>query len=91
MSDPVLFVVDHDPEILKCIAEALERRFGADYQVLTDCSPSSALARMSQACGRGEQVALVIADVWTQEMPGLEFLDRDVGQPPGRCSCGLGH
>jgi len=76
MPDPILFVVDHDPEILKCIAEALERRFGVDYRVLTDGSPTSALSRMEQACERGEQVALVIADFSTPEMSGLELLDR---------------
>jgi thioredoxin reductase (NADPH) len=89
MPDPILFVVDHDPEILKCIAGALERRFGADYQVLTDCSPSSALARMRQACGRGEQVALVLADVWTEEMPGIEFLDRAREACPRASRCVL--
>jgi len=28
--DPILFVVDDEPAMLKCLSEALERRFGAD-------------------------------------------------------------
>jgi len=89
MPDPILFVVDHDPEILKCIAEALERRFGVDYRVLTDGSPTSALSRMEQACERGEQVALVIADLWTPEMSGLELLDRAREACPKASRCVL--
>jgi thioredoxin reductase (NADPH) len=76
MPDPIIFVIDHEPVVLKCIAGALERRFGADYRILTDCSPTAALARLQQSCGRGEQIALVIADIWTDEMSGLEWLAR---------------
>src|SRR5215510_12096904 len=86
MHEPIIFVIDRDPDILKCIAGSLERRFGADYQVLTECSPTAALARLGEACGRGEQVALVIADIWTSEMSGLEWLER-IGLRPPRC-CG---
>ncbi len=89
MPDPILFVVDHDPEILKCIAEALERRFGADYQVVTDGSPVSALERMKQSCARGEQVALVISDLWMPEMFGLEFLERAREACPRAARCVL--
>jgi len=63
MHEPIIFVIDRDPDILKCIAGSLERRFGADYQVLTECSPTAALARLGEVCGRGEQVVLVIADI----------------------------
>jgi CheY-like chemotaxis protein len=38
MPDPILLVADDEPEMLKCLSEALERRFGADYRVLTDPS-----------------------------------------------------
>ncbi len=87
MPNPILFVVDHDPEMLKCLAEALERRFGADYRVLTDCSPTAALTRLEQACARGQETALVIADQRTSEMTGLEWLARarDVCPRASRC------
>src|SRR2546427_11245544 len=89
MPNPILFVVDHDPEMLKCLAEALERRFGADYRVLTDCSPTAALTRLEQACARGQETALVIADQRTSEMTGLEWLARARDVRPGARRCVL--
>jgi len=65
MPDPILLLVDDDPETLASLASALERRFGADYRVLTERSPTSALARLEHACERGEDVALVVAHLWS--------------------------
>ncbi len=74
MAEPILFAVDDDPETLAALAAALERRFGADYRVLTDSCPSSALARLGQACEAGEKVALVIAGLWGSAVSGIEWL-----------------
>jgi thioredoxin reductase (NADPH) len=76
MADPILFVVDDDVETLASLAAALQRRFGADYRILTDASPVSALARLEQSCQQREAVALVVADVWTSERVGIEWLAR---------------
>src|SRR5256885_13157659 len=76
MPDPILLLVDDDPETLASLASALERRFGADYRVLTERSPTSALARLEQACERGEDVALVVAHLWAPEWTALDFLAR---------------
>jgi thioredoxin reductase (NADPH) len=76
MADPILFVVDDNSETLAALAAALQRRFGADYRILTDGSPISALARLDQSCQQCEDVALVIADVWTSERAGIEWLAR---------------
>jgi thioredoxin reductase (NADPH) len=89
MLEPIIFVIDRDPMVLKCIAGALERRFGSDYQILTECSPTAALARLDQACGNGEQVALVIADIWTSEMSGLTWLERAREACPKAARCVL--
>ena len=89
MPDPIILVVDHDPETLKCVAQALERRFGADYQIVTDGSATSALSRLEQACGRGEKVALIIADVWMTEMSGLDWLARVREACPKASRCAL--
>jgi len=89
MHEPIVFVIDRDPDVLKCIAGALERRFGADYRILTECSPTAALARLGEACGNGEQVALVIADIWTSEMSGLEWLERAREACPKAARCVL--
>src|SRR5262245_28817069 len=89
MPDPILFVVDHDPETLKCVAEALERRFGADYQIVTESSATGALSRLEQACERGEQIPLVIADLWMEEMSGLDWLARVREACPKAARCAL--
>jgi thioredoxin reductase (NADPH) len=89
MPDPIVFVVDDDLEILTSLGTALERRFGADYRILTDRSPISALARLEQGCRRGEQVALLIAGLRTPEMTGLEWLARAHELCPRAARCVL--
>ena len=51
MPEPILFVVDNDPATLESLAAVLERRFGADYRILTDVSPGSLHPR-DQSAGR---------------------------------------
>ncbi|HEY3065392.1 MAG TPA: FAD-dependent oxidoreductase [Methylomirabilota bacterium] len=87
MPEPILFVVDDDPATLEPLAAVLARRFGADYRILTDVSPESALARIEDACERGEKVALVIADLWTSGIIGMDWLERlrDLCPGVGRC------
>src|SRR5439155_68914 len=89
MAEPILFVVDADPAVLASLAAVLERRFGADYRILTDPSPASALARIEQACGRGEKVALLVADLWTSETGGPEWFVRVRELCPGAGRCVL--
>jgi thioredoxin reductase (NADPH) len=76
MPDPVLFVLDDDREALASVATALRRRFGADYQIMTDSRPAAALAWIEQACERGETIALVIAGVRSSETTSLDWLAR---------------
>jgi hypothetical protein len=45
MGTPVLFVVDEDRTALEALAADLDRRFGADYQILAEPSPTAALTR----------------------------------------------
>jgi CheY-like chemotaxis protein len=89
MPEPILFLVDDDPATLKALAVALERRFGADYRILTDASPASALARIEEARKRGEKVALVVADLWTSGASGPEWLVRVSELCPGAGRCML--
>jgi len=89
MPEPILFLVDDDPATLKALAAVLERRFGADYRILIDASPASALARIEKACKRGEKVALVVADLWTSGTSGPEWLVRVSELCPGAGRCVL--
>jgi thioredoxin reductase (NADPH) len=89
MSRPILFVIDEDRAALASVATALERRFGADYQILSEASPATALQRLGQACGRGEPVALILAGVSTTEMTGLDWLSRVHDLCPRAARCAL--
>jgi thioredoxin reductase (NADPH) len=61
MSEPFIFVVDEDPESLATLSEALQRRFGAEYRVIANADPTTALTQLAQTCEQSGQVALVIA------------------------------
>ena len=89
MANPILFVVDDDPDTLTSLASTLQRRFGADYQILTDRVPTSALTRIEQACQRGEEVALVVAGVWTADMTALDWVGRTRDFCPRAARCVL--
>jgi thioredoxin reductase (NADPH) len=89
MTEPILFVVHDDPESLAAVASALQRRFGADYRILTDVCPTSALARLERACAESEPVALVIAGVSTAEMTALDWLARVHELCPRAARCAL--
>ena len=43
MDNPILFLVDDEPEVRASLAAALTRRFGADYCIVTDRSNGSSV------------------------------------------------
>jgi thioredoxin reductase (NADPH) len=91
MPEPILLVVESDPATRAWLGAALGRRFGADYQILTEDSPPSAVARIEQECERGAQVALVIVGVTTPEMTDLDWLERVHELCPGALRCAIVH
>src|SRR6266545_506219 len=75
MGKPLFFLVDDDAARLEALAGELRRRFGADYQVLAERSPSAALATLVRL-GAGDEVAMLVAPTTTAEMDGTELLVR---------------
>jgi thioredoxin reductase (NADPH) len=73
---PALFIVDADPQARAVTESALARRFGSDYQVLTADAPEAGLDILERLAGRGEQVALLAADLRLPGMDGVAFLER---------------
>jgi len=71
---PVLVVVDDDADDLRSLREELERRFGPDYEIAAAASPAAALRTLRGLRARDREVALVIADMWMNEMTGVELL-----------------
>ena len=73
MPDPVILLVADDGTMLDALAGDLRRRFGGDYRILAERSPTEALAVLEQLT---DQVALVIAARRMEGMDGLALLVR---------------
>ncbi len=73
---PVILVADKEPQALAALADALDRRFGVDYQVTSHLSGGAALEHLDRIRSEGGQVALVIAKLQLSDMPGINLLGR---------------
>jgi thioredoxin reductase (NADPH) len=71
---PIILVVDDDQSMLRAMHEALDRRYSADYKVVSHHEYQSALNDLEQMKSDGEQVALIIADQWMPGMTGVDLL-----------------
>lgn len=69
---PYIIIAEDEPEALAALTDALTRRYGADYRVVSHLSPEAAITSLQQLKGNGEEVALVIAD---QQMPGMRGIE----------------
>jgi thioredoxin reductase (NADPH) len=74
MAKPALVVVYEERGVLAALEQALQSRFGADYQILAAASPTAALDNLGRLRQAGEQVALVLADQWLAGMTGVALL-----------------
>ena len=73
---PLIIVVDDESDALAAMLDALTRRFGGDYQVVSYLSARAALDMVIKSKQENEEIALVIADQRMPDMPGREFLGR---------------
>jgi len=73
---PVFLLVEEDREALDALWQALERRLGADYQVVAETEPERGLSVLQQLRERDQQVAVIIAAQRMQRMAGEQFLER---------------
>jgi thioredoxin reductase (NADPH) len=76
---PIIFVVECDDEALDNVRRALARRYEADYRVLGECAPQSALATLRRLRDSGKQVAVVLAGQWLQGMHGIRLME-EIGE-----------
>jgi thioredoxin reductase (NADPH) len=73
---PIILLVDDEPEALGALADAMRRRFDRDYRIVAEVSAHAALQELTRLHAVGEPVALVVADQWMPELPGVELLSR---------------
>jgi thioredoxin reductase (NADPH) len=71
-----MLAVLEDKETLRKISGELHKRYGADYRVVCERSPGSALRRLQRFEAAGEDVALILADQSMAGMSGTDFLTR---------------
>ena len=70
-------VVADDGRVLDALARDLERRFGGDYLVLAERSPTEAVATLERLAARADEpVALVVAARHMEGLDGLGLLLR---------------
>jgi thioredoxin reductase (NADPH) len=68
---PIIFLVVDDERLLAALAGDLERRFGVDYRIVAERSPTAALAALERLAAGTDPVALVVA---ARDMAGLDGL-----------------
>src|SRR5687768_8747514 len=76
MARPTLLTVDDDADVLRAVERDLRRKYGAEFRVIRADSGRTALDALEQLKGRGDPVAMIIADQRMPEMTGVEFLER---------------
>ena len=73
---PLILIVDPDPKARSVMEDALQRRFGQDYRILTAGSAEGALQTLRQLASEREDVAIVGAELHLDDVDGVDFLER---------------
>ncbi|RYZ25312.1 MAG: response regulator, partial [Sphingobacteriales bacterium] len=76
MSQPIIFSIDDDPQVLRAISRDLKSKYREDYKILSTTSVSEALEALLELRNKGEQVALFVSDQRMPEMEGVDFLEK---------------
>lgn len=74
MNEPVILVVDDDPQVLSAIRRDLRSRYREDYRVLAASSGDAALTAVRELKSRGDALAMVISDQRMPSMLGVDVL-----------------
>lgn len=74
VSEPVILVVDDDPQVLAAIRRDLRSRYRPGYRVLAASSGEAALDSIKELKARGDALAMLISDQRMPSMPGVDVL-----------------
>src|SRR5262245_25597154 len=74
VSEPVILVVDDDPQVLAAIRRDLRSRYREDYRVLSANSGEVALNAIKELKARGDALAMLISDQRMPSMLGVDVL-----------------
>jgi thioredoxin reductase (NADPH) len=73
---PALVAVDDEREPLSRVERELDRRYGGDFRIVCERSATAVLSTLEAIAAAGEDVAVVLADQWMEEMTGVDLLAR---------------
>ena len=79
MTNPVLMVVDDNPDNLSTLEEALRTRYERDYVIISEVGPGQALDRLRALAAAGNAVAVVMASSAMTATDAAEFLAQVLG------------
>lgn len=76
MSQPIIFSIDDDPQVLRAISRDLKSKYRQDFKVMSTTSVKEALEALLELKNKGEHVALFVSDQRMPEMEGVDFLEK---------------
>ena len=76
MAQPIIFVIDDDPQVLRAITRDLRTQFRQHYRILSTSSVKEALDSLLDLKNKGETTAIFVSDQRMPEMEGVEFLQK---------------
>jgi len=76
MSQPIIFSIDDDQQVLRALGRDLKSKYRQEYKILSSDSAKEALASLRELKNKGENVALFISDQRMPEMEGVAFLEK---------------
>jgi thioredoxin reductase (NADPH) len=76
VSNPVILVVDDDPQVLAAIRRDLRSRYRDGYRVLNASSGEAALETIKELKAKGDTLAMLISDQRMPSMLGVDLLVR---------------
>src|SRR5262249_37467354 len=75
-TEPVILLVDDDPQVLAAIRRDMRLRYRDGYRVLAANGGEAALEAINEIKARGDALAMVISDQRMPSMSGTELLTR---------------
>ncbi|MDX2154234.1 MAG: FAD-dependent oxidoreductase [Bryobacteraceae bacterium] len=68
----MILAVDDDAEVLRSVSRDLRRKYGQEFRIVSADSGEAARESLEEWQGRGEELALIVAD---QRMPGMQGVE----------------
>jgi len=82
MSQPIIFSIDDDPQVLRAISRDLKDQYRKNYKILSTTVVQEALESLKDLKKKGETIALFVSDQRMPEMEGVAFLEEALNYFP---------